>query len=113
MEPMRIGLLGACTLSLVLAGCVGPTKRIPEPTPEMALALGVHHQELVRGHRTYMAYCNRCHERVPPGAIDPEYWRGIVPHMALRSKISRIEESELMLYVLAAHGTAHGLNLQH
>lgn len=79
----------------------------------MALAMGVHQAELVRGHATYLEHCNRCHERVPPGAIDPEYWRGIVPHMAVRGKISDSEERELLLYLLAAHGTVHGLDLEH
>lgn len=98
---------------LWVSGCAGPRTRIPEPTPKMAMALGVHHAELVRGHATYMNHCNRCHERVPPGAIDPELWRGVLPHMAVRATISKIEEDELMLYLLAAHGTVHGLDLEH
>ena len=104
-------LLGLGTLWI--AGCAAKTSRIPDPTPEMALGLGVAHQELVRGHASYMRYCSQCHERVPPGKIDPEFWRGVLPHMAARAKISKIEEEELLLYLMAAHGTVHGLDLEH
>ena len=99
--------------ALWLAGCASRTTKIPDPTPKMALELGVAHEELVRGHASYLNHCNRCHERVPPGKIDPEFWRGVLPHMALRSKIGKVEEHELLLYLLAAHGTVHGLDLEH
>ncbi len=98
---------------LAVAGCAPNTDLIPDPSPEMAMALGVGHAELVRGHAAYLQHCNRCHERVPPGKIDPEFWRGIVPHMAAKARISRKAEEELLLYVMAAHGTVHGLDLEH
>lgn len=100
-------------LAVWISGCAMSKKQIPEPTPKMAMALGVEHGELVRGHATYLNHCNRCHEHVPPGVIDPELWRGVVPHMAVNAKISKIEEQELMLYLVAAHGTVHGLDLEH
>ena len=99
--------------ALWVVGCAVNTSRIPDPTPEMAMALGVEHSELVRGHKTYLQHCHRCHERVPPGKMDPEYWRGIVPHMAVNAKIGVKEEQELLLYVMAAHGTVHGMDLEH
>lgn len=99
--------------ALGVAGCSGKMNRIPDPTLEMATALGVEQAELERGHATYMQHCSQCHERVPPGKIDPEYWRGIVPHMAVNARIRPSEESELLLYLMAAHGTVHGANLQH
>ena len=77
------------------------------------MALGVEQAELVRGHATYLRHCQQCHARVPPGKIDPEYWRGIVPHMALKSAIDSREEQELLLYLTAAHGTVHGMDLEH
>ena len=80
---------------------------------EMAMALGVETSEIQRGHASYMAKCSQCHDRVPPGKIDPEYWRGIVPHMAANAELSQKEEEELLLYLMAAHGTVHGANLQH
>jgi mono/diheme cytochrome c family protein len=79
----------------------------------MALGLGVEYTELMRGHATYMSHCARCHERVPPGKVDPEFWRGIVPHMAARAEIGEAAERELLLYLMAAHGTVHGLDLEH
>lgn len=96
-----------------MAGCASKTTRTPDPTPDMAMALGVAHEELVRGHATYLAHCNRCHQRVPPGKIDPEFWRGVLPHMAVKAHISEVEEYELLLYLMAAHGTVHGLDLEH
>jgi len=103
-------ILGAI---LVVAGCAGPGGPIPEPSPEMAMAMGVEEARLVRGRESYMTHCNRCHERVLPGKLDPEYWRGIVPHMAKYADLTEAEESDLLVYLMAAHGTVHGENLQH
>ena len=79
----------------------------------MALELGVEYGQLQRGREVYMAHCNRCHERIPPGEIDPEIWRGLLPHMAINAELTTTEEEESLLYLLAAHGTVHGANLQH
>jgi hypothetical protein len=98
---------------LVVVGCSGPSEPIPEPTPEMAMAMGVEEALLVRGRESYMTQCNRCHERVLPGKIDPEYWRGIIPHMAQNADLTEAEETDLLVYLMAAHGTVHGENLQH
>lgn len=105
--------LAAAGVAAGLVGCAPDTTQIPEPTEEMALGMGVRKAELDRGHATYMEHCNRCHQRVPPGTIDPEFWRGIVHHMALRSRIGEVEERELLVYLMAAHGTVHGLDLEH
>lgn len=100
-------------LIMVVTGCAVDTARVPKPTEEMAMAMGVRQAELARGHATYLEHCNQCHERIPPGKIDPENWRGIVPHMAVRAHIDAEEERDLLLYVMAAHGTVHGLDLEH
>lgn len=111
--PMKSLCAVAVVIGCVLAACAPDFSRIPPPTEKMAMELGVAHAELVRGHATYMNHCSQCHERVPPGEIDPEFWRGVLPHMAVRSKITEVEEYELLLYLLAAHGTVHGLDLEH
>lgn len=98
---------------LLLAGCGWTGSPIPEPTPEMAMAMGVEQSLLERGREAYMLNCNRCHDRVLPGKLDPEYWRGIVPHMAQYSELSEMGERDLLIYLMAAHGTVHGENLQH
>ena len=86
---------------------------IPEPTEKMALDMGVERDQLVRGREIYMANCARCHDRVLPGKIDPEYWRGIIPHMASKADLSKSEETKVLIYLMAAHGTVHGMNLEH
>lgn len=98
---------------MLMVGCGVPGGKIPEATPEMAMAMGVEESRLVRGRVSYMSHCNRCHERVLPGKIDPEYWRGIVPHMAQNADLTGGEETDLLIYLMAAHGTVHGENLQH
>lgn len=107
-----LGILGVIG-TLILAGCGAPGGAIPEATPEMAMAMGVEQSLLVGGRETYMANCNRCHDRVLPGNLDPEYWRGIVPHMAKNADLSESEEQDLLIYLMAAHGTVHGMNLEH
>jgi hypothetical protein len=99
--------------ALVLAGCGGNTHRIPEATPEMAGALGVETGQLVRGRELYLKHCAQCHDRVTPGFMEPEYWRGILPHMAEHAKLDPARETELLLYLMAAHGTVHGADLEH
>ncbi len=96
-----------------MAGCGGGTDRIPQATPEMAEALGVETGELVRGRALYMKHCAKCHAQVKPGAMEPEYWRSIVPHMAQHAKLGATDETELLLYLMAAHGTVHGADLEH
>ncbi len=105
--------LGTGLAALGMVACGVQSSRVPDPTVEMARGLGVELAELQRGHATYVNHCNQCHDRIPPGKIDPEYWRGIVPHMAVNAQIDEKEEQELLLYLMAAHGTVHGANLQH
>ena len=100
-------------LVALAAGCGGATEPIPEATPAMAEALGVETAQLVRGRALYMKHCAGCHDRVTPGAMEPEYWRGIMPHMAEHAKLDPESEKELLLYVMAAHGTVHGADLEH
>ncbi|MFM2297896.1 MAG: hypothetical protein RL117_1603 [Verrucomicrobiota bacterium] len=98
---------------MALSSCGPDLKAIPEPDESMALAMGVRESELQRGHTTYMAHCQKCHPRVPPGKIDPEAWREILPHMSQNAKLRPTEYDELQLYLIAAHGTVHQLDLQH
>ncbi len=97
----------------LVGGCAERADPIPAATPEMADGLGVELPQLVRGRELYMAHCARCHARVEPGTTEPEYWRGLVPHMAEHAKMSSREENELLLYLMAAHGTVHGADLEH
>lgn len=98
---------------LLTGGCAATLDPIPEATPEMALEMGVEQDQLVRGRTLYLENCNRCHDRVLPGRIDPEYWRGIIPHMAENADLEKSEETDVLIYLMAAHGTVHGLNLEH
>ncbi|MEM1083567.1 MAG: cytochrome c [Verrucomicrobiota bacterium] len=107
---MKYSMFGAI---LLVAGCADPVDPIPPATSEMALEMGVEQEQLVRGRALYMENCNRCHDRVLPGKIDPEYWRGILPHMAENADLSDSERDDVLIYLTAAHGTVHGLNLEH
>lgn len=75
----------------------------------MAKDYEVEEATLARGRGIYMAHCANCHERVHPGEIDPEFWRGVTHHMAVKSKLTLVEEKQLLQYVMAAHGEVHGL----
>ena len=83
---------------------------IPEPNQEMALAMGVEQDQLVRGREMYLANCNQCHDRVLPETVDPEYWRGIMPHMARNAELNESQQEEILIYLMAAHGSAYGLD---
>jgi mono/diheme cytochrome c family protein len=91
-------------------GCADSYKGIPEVTPKMAMEYGVEEATLARGRGIYMAHCAACHERVHPGEIDPEFWRGVTHHMAVRAKLKDFEEKQLLHYVMAAHAEVHGLD---
>lgn len=79
----------------------------------MAMAYGVDQATLARGRGIYMAHCAQCHERVAPGEIDPEFWRGITPHMAVKAKLTEAEEKQLLHYVMVAHAEVHGFDPEH
>ena len=106
----RLSIFGAI---LFVSGCALMRDPIPEPTPEMALAMGVEQDQLVRGREMYLANCNHCHDRVLPETVDPEYWRGIMPHMARNAELNKGQQEDVLIYLMAAHGTVHGLNLEH
>jgi len=91
-----------------LVGC-GPS--IPEVTPEMAELMDVSRVRLERGRALYVEHCDRCHSRVPPGRLDAEYWRGIVPHMAEHARLDSAEEEDVLVYLMAAHDEVHGVRL--
>lgn len=100
-------------LVLVIAGCGPDLTVIPEVTPAMASEMGVEQQQLQQGRDLYMANCNKCHERVLPAKIDPEYWREILPHMSHNAKLNQTQLEALQTYLIAAHGTVYGMNLEH
>ena len=93
--------------------CAKSFKGIPEVTPKMAMEYGVEESVLAQGRGSYMTHCASCHERVHPGEIDPEFWRGVTPHMAAKAKLSKSEEAQLLHYMMAAHAEVHGLNPEH
>ena len=98
---------------ILLAGCSDQTERIPTATPEMAAAMGVEREQLETGRQLYLAHCEKCHARVEPGKRAPEYWRSTLPHMAKYAKLTYDEEEDLLIYLVAAHGTVHGKDLEH
>ena len=112
MKTILFSLLGLFAFGLIL-GCSKSNKGIPEVTPKMAMEYGVDEATLARGRGIYMAHCSQCHERVHPGEIDPEFWRGVTEHMAIKAKLTDEEEQQLLHYVMVAHATVHGLNPEH
>lgn len=96
-----------------LMQCGPDLNAIPPATESMALAMGVEQSQLARGREIYLNHCQQCHARIPPGKIDPEAWREILPHMTQNAKLRSEQYDELQLYLIAAHGTVHGLDLQH
>lgn len=98
---------------LLVSGCGMKSDPIPAATDEMAVEMGVEREQLVRGRDLYMENCTRCHQRVLPGKLDPEYWRGIIPHMASKADLSKGDETDVLVYLMAAHGSVHGENHQH
>lgn len=110
----RILVVGfAAVAGVFVAGCADSFKGIPEVTPKMAMEYGVDQATLARGRGVYMAHCAQCHERVHPGEIDPEFWRGITHHMAIKAKLTEEEEQQVLHYVMVAHAEVHGLNPEH
>lgn len=97
----------------MLAACGPDLTVIPEVTPQMATSMGVEQTQLQHGRDLYMANCNKCHERVLPAKIDPEYWREILPHMSHNAKLNEAQLEDLQTYLIAAHGTVYGMDLQH
>jgi hypothetical protein len=43
--------------------------------------------------------------------VDPEFWRGVTPHMAVKAKLSDSEEKQLLQYLMVAHAEVHGLGV--
>jgi mono/diheme cytochrome c family protein len=110
---MKCFFVSAVVAGMGLMGCAPSFKGIPEVTPKMARAYGVDQATLARGRGIYMAHCSSCHERVHPGELDPEFWRGITPHMAVKAKISEEEQQQLLHYLMVAHAEVHGLDPEH
>jgi len=104
--------LGLAASGLFLS-CAKSFKGIPEVTSKMAMENGVKESDLARGRGVYMAHCASCHERIHPGEIDPEFWRGVTPHMAAKAKLSNAEQTQLLRYVMAAHAEVHGFDPEH
>ena len=106
---MGMGLVG----SGLFLSCAKSFKGIPEVTPKMAMDYGVDEATLARGRGVYMAHCAACHERVHPGEVDPEFWRGVTHHMAVKAKLTEVEEKQLLHYVMVAHAEVHGFDPEH
>ena len=112
MKKFSVIVLGIAASALFLS-CAKSFKGIPEVTSKMAMEYGVEEADLARGRGIYMAHCASCHERIHPGEIDPEFWRGVTPHMAAKAKLSDLEQTQLLHYVMAAHAEVHGLDPEH
>lgn len=94
-------------------GCASKQNAIPEVTPQMASDYGERQSTLARVRGIYMAHCAQCHERIFPGEIVPEFWRGVTPHMAIKAKLTDEEEDQLLGYLMVAYAEVHGLNPEH
>lgn len=106
---MKKRSLSVLFLGVLVAGCAYQDDGIPEVTPEMAKEYEVSEKTLALGRGVYMANCAKCHERVEPGKVDPEFWRGVTPHMAVKANLSDEEEKQLLQYLMVAHAEVHGL----
>ena len=115
MVLMKKWLVIGCGFGVtgLFLSCAKSLRGIPEVTPKMAMEYGVEEADLARGRGIYMAHCAACHERVHPGEIDPEFWRGVTPHMATKAKLSDLEETQLLHYMMAAHAEVHDLHAEH
>ncbi|MDB4537353.1 hypothetical protein N9230_01930 [Akkermansiaceae bacterium] len=109
---MRKLSLVAFVSGVFLSACAYHDDGIPEVTPEMAAEYEVPEKTLALGRGIYMAHCAQCHERVTPGAVDPEFWRGVTPHMAVKAKLSDSEEKQLLQYLMVAHAEVHGIGAE-
>jgi|GEM_PF-4974860 len=94
-------------LLLLLAHCA--SRAVPEVNDEMARRTAVEPERLENGRAIYLEKCHRCHEQVPPGKLDPEYWRQIIPHMARNAELGRGEQADVLNYLIAAHLEASGV----
>jgi hypothetical protein len=94
-------------------GCAKSFKGIPKVTAKMAINYGVEEVTLARGRGIYMAHCASCHERVHPGEIDPEFWCGVISHMAVEAKLMKLEQQQLLHDLMVAHAEVHGLDSEH
>lgn len=109
MKKMTWGVL---FFGVFLVGCAYQDNGVPDVTPEMAAEYEVSEKTLALGRGVYMANCAKCHERVTPGAVDPEFWRGVTPHMAAKAKLSGEEEDQLLQYLMVAHAEVHGIDTE-
>jgi hypothetical protein len=50
---------------------------------------------------------------VHPGEIDPEFWRGVISHMAVEAKLMKLEQQQLLHDLMVAHAEVHGLESEH
>lgn len=91
----------------------GKTAPLPEVTAKMASDYGEPIEDLRQGKQLYLIHCATCHPRVQPGEIDPEFWREVTPHMAVKAKLSLDDERKLLGYLMVAHAEVHGLNPGH
>lgn len=98
---------------LMALSCTKQLDNIPLASQRMAQDYEVSLNDLQKGRDIFMQHCNACHERVPPGKIDPEAWRTILPHMSMRAHITKQDTQRLQNYLIAAHGIVHNFNFSH
>ncbi|WP_193211292.1 hypothetical protein [Luteolibacter marinus] len=108
---MKTYILGIASGILLLPACRTQSGGVPEVTPAMAARTDVSEVRLQNGRDLYMSNCNRCHERVLPGTEDPEFWREVVPHMAKNARLDPSQESDVLVYLMAAHLVARNVKV--
>lgn len=86
--------------TLLLAGCVTLETAVP-PVPALA-AHGKDTGTLEAGRRIYLESCTHCHKAEPVRDYAAARWPGIIGDMGERSKLSAVQQREVLAYVLAA-----------
>jgi mono/diheme cytochrome c family protein len=95
----------------MLTGCAGLRTVAPAVTPTMVSSShGLTAETLNAGRRVFATQCTSCHSADPvPSRSVPE-WREVVAKMKERSKLSNQQESALLAYIAAVHGSAEVRN---
>jgi hypothetical protein len=81
-------------------GAVGGISEVPNPSPQMAAAIGKPLSRLQRGHEIYMLKCGECHQYMLPEEVDLEDWEDVMPKMIRHAGLPTEDEKAVLDYVI-------------
>lgn len=94
--------LGTLLVVLTLAGC-----GVPRVTPEL-VTIAQRSDPTTSGERLesaralYVTRCSSCHSLNLPRDYDEREWHEWMPKMGRKAKLNRVQESEILAFILAA-----------